>query len=103
MTRQQVRSLKRALRPSQREDATQHDKMLARNSSLALLARSIRFGHERLAILRLVMAVELGANVAAEHWEYCSRVAETSEDDRLIELYRGAVSSAIGGTSERTR
>lgn len=46
----------------------------ARESALALLARSIRFGHERLTLNRLVMAVQAGAAVTPDQWAYCEGI-----------------------------
>lgn len=43
----------------------------AQDALIALLERSIRFRHRRLAVQRLCDAVEAGAPVRAEHWCYC--------------------------------
>lgn len=55
-----------------------------------LLSRSVRFGHGRLAVIRLQQAVEAGAEVPQAHWLYCSRAAHASDDVRLQSLYRAA-------------
>lgn len=94
MSRKTVRSLKRALRAISRIDTTPGDRLLRSQSALALLSRSIRFGHGRLALLRLATAVELGAQVPGEHWMYCMRVAAESTDLRLQELYTSAAELA---------
>jgi hypothetical protein len=94
MTRETVRTFKRAVRKAMqaREDGPQ--RVLGQDCALALLARSIAFGHGRLAILRLWTAVQAGACVPREHWLYCSRVAATEKDDKVGELYRRAVARA---------
>jgi hypothetical protein len=68
--------------------------MLGGQCALALLTRSIRFAHGRLAVLRLAMAVDAGASIPREHWVYCSRVAGSSGDSRLQELYTSAALKA---------
>jgi len=44
--------------------------LLGSESALALLDRSIHFGHGRLAVVRLAMAVGAGTKVHKEHWTY---------------------------------
>lgn len=66
----------------------------ARGCALALLARSIGFGHRRLAVLRLAGAVQLGAAVSDEHWRYCEAVALECGDPVLSSLYQDAASRA---------
>lgn len=53
----------------------------AGQAALELLARSVKFGHERIAIRRLLFAVELGAGVSPQQWRYCREVAERSPGD----------------------
>lgn len=94
MTRQAVRTLKRSLR-SASETRTARDSALARQCALELLARSIRFGHTRLAIVRLAMAVDAGAEPQPEHWSYCARVVGMLRvDARLVALYRRAIAQS---------
>ncbi|UUZ63151.1 hypothetical protein LP417_26230 [Polaromonas sp. P1-6] len=64
---------------------------LSHDCALALLTHSIAMGHDRLAVIRLVMAVDADARVQLEHWTYCTRMAKTSGDARLQEMYRSAV------------
>jgi len=94
MTRETVRTFKRAVRKAMqaRDDGPQ--RVLGQDCALALLSRSIAFGHGRLAILRLWTAVQAGACVPREHWLYCSGVAATEKDDKVGELYRRAVARA---------
>lgn len=53
---------------------------LAKEAALQLLERSIQFGHGRLSVVRLAMAVQSGAVIPREHWSYCRHVASTSKD-----------------------
>jgi hypothetical protein len=94
MTRDTVRSLKRKFQASTRAQATRLDRLLGGESALALLDRSIRFGHGRLAVVRLAMAVDAGAKVHQEHWTYCAGVAQRGRDLQLHELYLSAVTRA---------
>jgi hypothetical protein len=90
MSRQEVRELKRAV---QRHP----DEPLARECALSLLARSIRFGHGRLAVIRLDMAVRAGADVPSEHWVYCREAAEASHDLTVKSMFLAAANHALRG------
>ena len=94
MKRETVRTFKRAVRKGMqaRDDAPQ--RVLGQDCALALLERSVAFGHGRLAILRLCTAVQAGASVPREHWLYCSRVAAMDQDGKVRELYGQAVARA---------
>lgn len=82
------------MRVSHRPDATPGEKVLASEAALSLLARSIDFGHGRLAVVRLSVAVSAGAKVPREHWMYCAKVAQGSQDRRLQEIYLAAAQDA---------
>lgn len=75
MSRAHVRDLKRA--------AT---KCKDRNAMLALLERSIRFGHHRLALLRCVEAERMGVQLNAEVLQYCQQVADSMSREELGRL-----------------
>jgi hypothetical protein len=94
MSRQVVRELKRAVQAAGRPDAGRGSRLLARDSALSLLARSIAFGHGRLAVIRLGLAVRTGALVSAEHWSYCRDVADDSRDPALQALFLAAAQEA---------
>lgn len=94
MKRSTVRSLKRDLRAGLHAGASDAERARTRDSALTLLARSIAFGHGRLALLRLAAAVDAGCRVTAEHWAYCSRAALASQDAKLQALYRSAALKA---------
>jgi hypothetical protein len=75
MSRDDIRSLKRAV--SKREDGS---------AMLALLQRSIRFGHRRLALLRCLQAERMGLSVEAETLRYCQHVADSISSEELGKL-----------------
>lgn len=88
MSRENVREMKRAFNSGGRPDASPQEASLARESALWLLARSIGFGHQRLAVVRLSMAVHAGADVPDESWAYCRAAAV--RDANLLALYHKA-------------
>jgi hypothetical protein len=94
MSREKVRALKRAVRTSERAGADADNKALGSDSALLLLARSILFGHGRLAVIRLSMAVRAGAVIPGEHWRYCAGVVNTSQDRALQAIYLAAAREA---------
>jgi hypothetical protein len=94
MSRQVVRELKRAVQAAARPGAGTGSTLLARDCALSLLARSIAFGHGRLAVIRLGMAVRAGAEVPAGHWDYCRNAADASRDPELQALFLGAAQEA---------
>lgn len=83
MRRAFVRELKQAMLAGGRPQATQDESERARVSALALLDRSIRCRHDRIAILRLVAAVRLGAAVTPEQWRYCEQAVTRVGDEAL--------------------
>lgn len=80
-----------------RTEAPAAVRLLAQEAALGLLARSIAFGHERLAVIRLLMAVHAGADVPAEHWRYCrtccDRALSRNGDRELIDLLAEAIAA----------
>jgi hypothetical protein len=93
MTRQTVRTLKRALRDGLRGTASETERVQTRESALALLTRSVDMGHKRLAVIRLEMAVGTGASIPQELWVYCARMADASSDPKLQTIYKSAAIS----------
>lgn len=85
--RQRVQHLKRQLRAAGGDATAPATDESSRSSILELLERSMRFGHGRLAMLRLQQAVCLGASLNTTHWKYCSGVAERSGDTVLQERF----------------
>jgi hypothetical protein len=94
MSRHNVRTMNRSVAAGSRTSASAEASSLARQSALHLLERSIRFGHHRLAIVRLATAVKIGAEPSDDHWAYCSRVADGSRDEALRLLFRGAAQAS---------
>jgi len=86
--------MKRAVSAGLHGDARGEVRVLAKESALALLARSIDFGHSRLAVIRLAMAVKAGADVPAAHWEYCRAAAACARDTELQALFAEAAGTA---------
>src|SRR5438094_187089 len=79
--------MKHVLKAGLRPDASPAEVTIAKESALSLLNRSIAFGHKRLAVVRLAMAVRAGADVPAACWDYCSRVAEGSKGASLQDAF----------------
>lgn len=86
MTRSTVRFHNRSVSAGRSENSSDSQRLLSADSALFLLDRSIRFGHTRLAVLRLVIAVDVGAQVPREHFTYCHAAAEETGDSGLQEL-----------------
>jgi hypothetical protein len=87
MSRQEIREMKRAVRLGAHAGASGASHALAKDMALQLLERSIRFGHGRLSVLRLAMAVRSGAEIADAHWHACSQIASASRDASTHALY----------------
>ena len=75
MSRADIRCLKRAA--IQEGDG---------RAMLALLNRSIRFGHRRLALLRCLQAERMGLRLDAGILRYCQQVADGMSREELEEL-----------------
>lgn len=99
MTRLIVRTLKRAVRDGVCAGASDSERTLGRDSALALLARSVNMGHARLAVIRLGIAVDVGARVPQAHWSYCLQVATVSGDLKLQDIYRSAATRVCESTA----
>ena len=84
MTRKSVRELKRGLRRA----GDSGDRDVAASTALALLDRSMAFGHSRLALIRLAEAVSAGSPLLDRHWEYCAEAARRTDDRALMDVYR---------------
>lgn len=97
MSRSEVRDLKRLMRSGADPHASEQERERARISALALLERSIKNRHDRLAIRRLAAAIRLGAPVTAQQWQYCEAVALASRDEELLGLVMDAASMPTPG------
>ncbi|MBO1016023.1 hypothetical protein IPU70_20835 [Achromobacter sp. SD115] len=101
MSRALIRSLKKTQRVGAQAQASAAQQQDARSAALSLLRRSVRFKHDRLAVLRLANAVQLGANVDETLWEYCHAVASGMADptqlQKVLTLRRGTTDQPTGG------
>lgn len=82
MKRQEIRGLKRAA-------THERDK----HAMLALLERSVRFGHKRLALIRCIQAERLGIPLSGEILSYCQDIAESLPVDALQKIIRQAAAA----------
>ncbi|MBP0639605.1 hypothetical protein [Cupriavidus sp. AcVe19-6a] len=71
MSRARIRLQKRAVLLGTQLSASEADITEARRAALQLLRHSVKFGHRRLAVVRLLDAVKLNAVVDDELWDYC--------------------------------
>lgn len=90
MRRSEVRALRHAATRLAAQGGAGPAAQQGQASALALLERSMQLGHDRLAVRRLLLAVQTGAPVRPEHWQYCLRVVARVADPRLAALYQGA-------------
>jgi hypothetical protein len=72
MQRTEIRNLKRTARNQGNAQAM-----------LALLERSVRFGHRRLALLRCIDAEKMGIAVTPHLLDYCRDIADRMPRDEL--------------------
>lgn len=105
MSHQVVRQLKRAAAAANRPSAGADTRVLAQELALSLLSRSITFGHTRLAVRRLAIAVEAGAEISSEHWIYCRDAAASAKDPALQAtfLHAAQVASRAAATATDKR
>lgn len=95
MSRQEIREMKRVLTHGRHPGANGASLALAKEASLQLLERSIQFGHGRLSVLRLAMAVQSGAVIPQEHWDFCRQVASSSKDACTQALFLESAQTAL--------
>ena len=79
MHRTDIRKLKRTVR-------SQGDAQ----AMLALLERSVRFGHRRLALLRCIQAEQMGVAVTPQVLSYCRDIADRMPREELEKCVRRA-------------
>lgn len=87
MARSSVRALNRVVARATTDHPGAAGDDSAGAAALELLERSVRFGHVRLALRRLALAVQLEADVPPAHWRYCRDVVSVNPDARLRELF----------------
>jgi hypothetical protein len=79
--------MKKTLRAGRSSLASDGNRTQAAEAALALLERSVRMHHRRLAVQRLNAAVAVGACVPDEHWRYCREAAAASHDSGVQALF----------------
>jgi len=87
VARPDTRAWKRAVAAAERGHADGNMLEAARASALLLLARSVAMGHSRLAVLRLLVAARVEADIPTGHWSYCLDHANSSPDPQLRAAY----------------
>lgn len=95
--RKRVRTWKRIAKGTRRGAMQGPELERAREASLALLDRSMTFGHLRLTLLRLAAAVRIGAPIPARAWCYCRRAAQEAADPALRDMF---VAAAVVAASQ---
>jgi uncharacterized protein involved in outer membrane biogenesis len=94
MSRAHIKQLKRAITRAGDSWIGTSAQSTAKVAALTLLQRSITFRHGRLALVRLKMALQVGADIQATHWLYCESAANESEDQQLQALLAQAKSAS---------
>ena len=69
---------------------------LQKEVAAALVKRSIQFGHGRLAVIRLCIAVHCGAAFDPEQWHYCLDVVARDANQELADMLDEARRHCIG-------
>lgn len=103
MSRLDVQSLKLSVRAGAASNASETELEAARASTLALLDRSIRCGHRRLAIHRLAAAIQIGAPVSNTQWTYCSKLVSSFKTEVLRNWAVGIITAAASASAAEIR
>ena len=90
MKREEIRKLKRAVSAQNNADAMQ-----------ALLQRSVRLGHKKLALVRCIQAERMGISVAPGVLLYCREVADRMPLEVLHKIVRQAGAMQARSTGSR--
>jgi len=78
MSRATVRSFKKAMHAGSRPMASDADLHAARDAALQLLRHSVKLGHPRLAVVRLLHAVQLDVVIEDALWDDLERLRGVS-------------------------
>jgi len=78
MSRTTVKSFKKAMHAGSRLMASDADLHAARDAALQLLRHSVKLGHPRLAVIRLLHAVQLHAVIEDALWDDLERLRGVS-------------------------
>lgn len=94
-TRDELRNLKRIVNLGKTAHASEGEIGRSRDSAVLLFARSIRLGHRRLALIRLNLAISLGASVTLDQWNYCENIVMKNFERGLHDLFQTAKKQQI--------
>ncbi|WP_180736733.1 hypothetical protein [Paraburkholderia sp. PGU19] len=83
--------MKREIKLGMNSDHAPEADAAARTAAFKLLDRSITFGHRRLAIIRFVMAAEIGAAVTPDQVRYCEDALTICNDASLSQSFAAAL------------
>lgn len=96
MARTHIRLSKKTIRAGMAMQASPEQVELARAAALSLLRHSVQRRHKQLALIRLLDAVQLHAEIDGASWEHCLVVARglasPQEMQRLL-AWRGQAGS----------
>lgn len=95
ISRDELRNLKRSVAFGNKSHASEDEIGRSRESAVLLLTRSIHLGHRRLALIRLNLAIGLGATVKPDHWNYCERIILKNHERGLHDLFETAKNKLI--------
>ncbi|AQV98439.1 hypothetical protein BJN34_31685 [Cupriavidus necator] len=97
MSREKIKALKKVIRTAGHAEASAHHTPDARAAALALLRHSVRMRHDRLAVIRLLDAIRLRADIDGELWRYFETVesvrANPGQLRRLRKVHLSAMAS----------
>ena len=86
MARTHIRLSKKTIRAGTAEQASPDAVEAARAAALSLLQHSVRHRHKQLALIRLLDAVRLRADIDGALWEHCLAVARISASPGELQL-----------------
>jgi hypothetical protein len=94
-TRDELRNLKRLVNLGKTAHASEGEIGRSRAAAVLLFARSIRLGHRRLALIRLNLAISLGASVTLDQWNYCENIVVKNFERGFHDLFQTAKKQQI--------
>ncbi|WP_417283010.1 hypothetical protein [Comamonas sp.] len=86
MTRTLIRLSKKAIHAGTAKQASPAEVDAARAAALSLLHHSVQHRHKQLALIRLLNAVQLSADIDAVSWDHCLTVARASASPQELQL-----------------
>ncbi|PTB21737.1 hypothetical protein C9I57_03570 [Trinickia symbiotica] len=91
MSRQHVRDMKRDIKVGMVSGRAPEAGAAARTAALKLLDRSIAFGHCRLAVIRFLVAAEVGAGITLDRVRYREDAVVKCNDASLSQSFSAAL------------